>query len=237
MMFKAAKIQATYSFKLLICMAFVIIADGFFFKQPLAGNLGVYAFLLLGAVFVVHPLSLQTGKSRFIAALSAGLAAALVYDPGILAVILFSFSLVALLVMNRRQSWPDFTVLFAAFSQAIGGSIGRRLHEYKVIEYAKKRLGSDVNAGAGRIAALAAVPVIMGFSFIYLFASANPVVGNFFSGLINFSIADVLSSLFSYMRWIFWVFVWFVVWIFLRARFGNLEQQQRTISAASLGCV
>jgi len=233
-MLKSAKLQATYSFKILISLTFIAWADFLFFRQPLGANLGVYALLVLAGLAVAHPLLLKSDKSRFVALLSLGLVFALVYDPGILSLALYLFSLITLLVLARRDNWPDFTMLVKACLRAIGGLLRRVRLDSRIKEYASRRTPDRPKTDYNRTITLTMVPLFLGLAFLVLFASANPMVGRLLSTLTGGALQEFFVALFTFWRWLFWLAIWLVAWTLLRARFGNLAGKSRSVSAADL---
>jgi hypothetical protein len=200
--------------KLVIAVAFVALADAFFYGGHIGSTLGVFALMLVCAIVAVHPAVRRDPRARIAAAL-AGMMAMILLDAPSLQVWMLYWALLAVVVLSPRaaaglDAW--------AWSLRLGylaavGTIGPVLDGLKM----RGRLGLWRGA-AGRTLATVAAPAIGGAVFLALFASANPVIDQALSG-IRMPAVDIARAL-------FWLFCLVGVWSFLRPRFRRRRRER-----------
>jgi hypothetical protein len=204
---------ARYGFQAKAAAAIVLIAlaDWLFFPDGGGSTFGGWAIALLATVLALVP------TSRRIAAGAAALfAAALAWDPSILAAILFwaSLSLAVLLPKARaddgwrwllRLAWQAARTIVVPFADA------QRLRA------ARHRRG-----GIRIVAHLPALvlPIVGSALFLLLFAAANPLIGDAFARV---DVAVVVGTI-SVFRIAFWTAVALPLWALLRPRVLRFEE-------------
>lgn len=200
--------------KSLACLWLVIAADWLFYAQPVGWTAGLYAMLAMGLLCLCRPAAFRTTAAKVLAVLLAGLAGAMAAEPGILPLSLFVAGMTALILLHKRGRIADaalfvkdsiwlFMLMPLQWSRDRG--LIRRLRIKKLPAGVPFRL----------IVTRALLPLVLTGVFCWLFLTANPVLARL-AAQVDWE--TYFSSLFSPLRWGFWLLVTLVAWAFLRPR-------------------
>jgi hypothetical protein len=218
--------------KPVIAILLVALADRFFYGGAIGSTLGVFGAALLITLVAAHPALRHDARARGALA-SATLFSLILFDaPSFLGWALLWVSLALAVLSPRARGGLDAaTWLLRLTYLAFAGSVG------PVVDTLKINRVFGVHRGVlHRFLTLAAVPVIGGAIFLLLFASANPVIGQYLGGL--------RLPKFDLLRLSFWLFCLVGVWSLLRPRFlakgpraptRSTQQPIPGISVASVG--
>ncbi|MBB3911462.1 DUF4153 domain-containing protein [Sphingomonas desiccabilis] len=203
----------TFLRKALGAVALIAVAQLLFYGEEPGATLGVFALAWTAVVALTRP-DLRRNRAALgalLVAVAAGLA--LVDDPDPLDWCLFWAALASAVLLPQHR-----------FGSAIGWT--RRLFLHGLVtpvavlqDMARLRKVSPARPGTGPVAVLAilALPLLGGATFLALFATANPLIGNAFAAI---RLPDFSSALFHL---IFWSFVLLLVWPSLRPRHALLR--------------
>lgn len=209
--------RGSFARKLAAAFILVIGADIIFWQNTWFGSgFGLFATMLLGIILVARGGLLKHHVALIASALSALYAAALWYDPGFIALILFCISIMIVSLLPGAAKGGDgwqwfqrltFTIFLAAFRPLLD------LVRWSRIKSKLRTRG--VTLGGIKFPQLQTIilPILGSALFIGLFAIANPVLGNLLSNL-HLPSPDFESV----ARVIFWTFFFWMAWGLLRPR-------------------
>lgn len=203
----------TFLRKALGAVALVAVAQLLFYGEEPGATLGVFALAWTAVVALTRP-DLRRNRAALgalLVAVAAGFA--LVDDPDPLDWCLFWAALASAVLLPQHR-----------FGTAIGWTGRLFLHGLLspvalLQDMIRLRKVSPARPGSGPMAVLAilALPLLGGATFLALFATANPLIGNAFAAI---RFPDLGSALFHL---IFWSFVLLLVWPSLRPRHAMLR--------------
>lgn len=209
--------RGSFARKLAAAFILVIGADIIFWQNTWFGSgFGLFAAMLLGIILVARGGLLKHHVALIASALSALYAAALWYDPGFIAFILFCISIMIVSLLPGAAKGGDgwqwfqrltFTIFLAAFRPLLD------LVRWSRIKSKLRTRG--VTLGGIKFPQLQTIilPILGSALFIGLFAIANPVLGKLLSSL-HLPSPDFESV----ARVIFWTFFFWMAWGLLRPR-------------------
>ncbi|MCF7668260.1 MAG: DUF4173 domain-containing protein [Verrucomicrobia bacterium] len=192
-----------------ICLAAVILADLFFYCQPVGWTLGLYAVLLFGMLLWLDEGAriIKTFHGAVIILGTAGLILSLVYQPGAIGIIMTAVGLITLGLTSRCgwtrdvYDWCDrwFRFVFVGWRQIFIDARSAISHRSEV----RRRWGMVVRSlwKSGPV-------IILAFIFIGLFAVANPVIANWLE-----TCRSKLQKVFNILEFLHFnrVLMWFIV--------------------------
>ena len=191
---------------LVVCIVLTVVADFFFYCRPVGWTLGGYLLLLQAACLPFLTQTLKTRSGMVLGFFTVMSAAAMVIEPGTLAVMLGAGALV-MLRMTAQAGWSSgYRVWLVRWLSFLVYGWG---------QWAKDLWNRP--RGGGRLAALLRfirrwlIPVGLTCGFILLFRSANPVIENLLDQtwywvrdhLFNFQL-PALSRLFLWLLCAIW---------------------------------
>lgn len=191
----------------------VALGDLIFWQYDLhGGQLGFYLIALMLMAVTVRPAMWRDGRAMSAAAAAMLFAAAIAIDPGWLALLLFmtASAMAVLLPATGRfdDGWRWFQRLLL---HALRTPLALLLDLMRVRRVRRRRKRGGLNLPRGL--AVFALPVLGSAVILMLFASANPVLDRFLSGLTEFEL-----SLLSIARAILWFGLLLLVWPLLHPR-------------------
>nr|WP_295370701.1 DUF4173 domain-containing protein [uncultured Sphingosinicella sp.] len=207
----AGPARFTFLIKLLAAAALVAVGDRLFFKADHAGaTLGVFAAGLLLSALALRA-EIRRSKGGLIAAGTAAYCAAvMIEDPGLLALALFWLAInLAVLLPRAKRFGSSWTWLIRLAAHALTTPFRPLLDANRLLAARKRWPG---RAGMSSYAPTLALPVLGSILFLFLFARANPLIGNAFGSVEPLAI----FSGFSILRALFWLFLLLLVWRVLR---------------------
>ncbi|MBM7405702.1 MULTISPECIES: hypothetical protein [Sphingomonas] len=203
----------TFHRKALGAVALVAVAQLLFYGEEPGATLGVFALAWTAVLALTRP-DLRRNRAALGAllfAIAAGFA--LVEDPDPLDWCLFWAALASAALLPQHR-----------FGTAIGWTGRLFLHGLLtplalLQDMVRLRKVSPARPGTGPVAVLTilALPLLGGATFLALFATANPLIGNAFAAIRFPNLSSALFHL------IFWSFVLLLVWPSLRPRHALLR--------------
>jgi hypothetical protein len=187
-----------------------LLADGLFYKQPVGWTAGLYAGLLLAVLRLLNRQLLQQTVSKMIGFASIGLIVALVEAPQFLTVLLVTLGIITLLILQKRNKLTCALLWLndvGGFLTQVFGQWYKDVH--KIERASKRKIHNKIQLS------YALIPVSLTLLFGFLFAQANPIIGQALA-TIDW---QLLGRFISLWRWIFWLFTAVVIWALLRPRF------------------
>lgn len=158
---------------LLVCVVLTAVADFLFYSRPLGWTMGGYLLLLLIACLPFLTQTLKTSSGMVLGFFTVMSAAAMVIEPGTLAVMLGVGALV-MLRMTAHAGWSEgYWVWLSRWLSFLVYGWGQWAKDIKN----RQRGGSRITAIL-RFFRRWLIPVVLTCGFILLFRSANPVIEN-----------------------------------------------------------
>jgi hypothetical protein len=195
----------TFLRKVAGAVALIALAQLLFYGEEPGASLGLFALAWSAVLALTRP-DLRRNRAALGALLAAAVfGVALVEDPDPLDWCLFWAALASAALLPRHRfgtaiGWAGRLFLHGLLSPVVASRDLVRLR-------AASRPG---RTGVLAVLAILALPLLGGATFLALFASANPLIGNAFAAI---RFPDLSSALFHL---IFWSFVLLVVWPSLR---------------------
>lgn len=191
----------------------VALGDVLFWQYNLhGGQLGFYLIALMLVAVAVRPAMWRDGRAMAAAAMAMLFAAAILLDPGWLALLLFltASAMAVLLPATGRfdDGWRWFQRLLF---HGLRTPLAPLLDLLRVLRTRRRR--KRKGPGLSRGLAVFALPVAGSAVILMLFASANPVLDRFLSSLTQFEL-----SIMSIGRAILWCGLLLLVWPLLHPR-------------------
>ena len=160
--------------KMMSCVGLVAIADFLFYGHGAGATLGLFAMLLLSVLVLHNPRVTSSRTGKMLYASAAGLALALVNEPGWLPAV--SFVVVAIVLANlTKHPLRDARDLPREIAWALVGRAGFFSDALTVFR-ARKRRPSGFEPG--RVMRRWLLPLILSAVFVWLFSQANPLIDN-----------------------------------------------------------
>ncbi len=220
----------TYLVPAVVCVAFVVLADRLFYRQPVGATIGCYGLLLMCAVLARGGRSLLVGPMLVVAAASALLFLWCFEEPGLPTVFLALLGLVSLALAahdgwsSSAVVWYQRWVLFVALAWL---SLPRDAYAWHQCKQDEARRGL-----LARFCRHWAVPIVISFFFLILLAAANPIISDWLSRAWS-EFVDLIARFPAVERILLWMFVGIWVWALLRFRSG-VEHPREDASAAPI---
>lgn len=203
----------TFLCKALGAVALVAVAQLLFYGEEPGATLGVFALAWTAVVALTRPDLRRNcaALGTLLVAVAAGFA--LVEDPDPLDWCLFwaALAFAALLPQHRFGTAIGWTGRL--FLHGLLTPVALLQDMIRLRKVSPARPGT----GPGAVLAILALPLLGGATFLALFATANPLIGNAFSAI---RFPDLSSAVFHL---IFWSFVLLLVWPSLRPRHAMLR--------------
>jgi hypothetical protein len=198
-----------------VTLGFLVLADWFFFEQPLGWTVGAYGLLLMGAIFLWGRSVSMTASLTLPTAALGLLFVGCVEEPNRLSITLGGLGLITL-ASALRDRWSQSAVVWARrwVGHATEGwlclpaSIGASSAAWR-----KAPQSQDKWAFLRRWS----VAVVLGAFFVALFAATNPIIQGWLSSSWK-NLASLFDHLPSFARMVFWAVVAFQVWALMRYR-------------------
>jgi hypothetical protein len=187
----------------------VVLADVLLFDSSGGSVLGLFMGAWAVLSFAAHKSGWDKPWSITAFALSISFAGALIYDPSLLAIMLFLATLGIAIMLPQIEGAGDgwywakrlaFHSIVAPFNPIID-----------LARFTKARRRSGTRLSVGRILPVLVLPAIGSALFLSLFAMANPVISDFLEQ-IRFGNIDGLDI----VRLFFWGFIFIIVWSTMR---------------------
>ena len=212
----------TFLQKPVAAIGFIALADLLFYFHPAGTTAGFYCLSLLAFVLIVRPEILRRRDASIAAAAAGVCALVLGYDPSLLSFTLFWLAITLAVLLPRTARFDD--------GWRWAERLAWHLLRAPVAPVADQRRLSRVSArrpiGLLRAVPVLALPVLGSILFLFLFAQANPVIGNAFSEV---DLDSVFGGL-SFVRILLWLAALIMVWSLLRPRpiamFARIEAEE-----------
>jgi Domain of unknown function (DUF4173) len=194
-------------------LALVGLGDWLFWQgENYAGVLGLFALALVAALLIARPAARRDWRALIAAGLAAIYALAMVWDPSLLAFVLFwtAIGLATMLPCAARfgDGWVWFQRLTAHGFKALFGPL---IDLFRLSRARSKRPSSRL--GLRRKLPLLVLPVLGSAVIVALFAAANPVIESWLS-----SITPPEFDGETILRLILWGVLFLMAWGVLRPR-------------------
>lgn len=202
-------IRASFWIKAAVAVALIALGDRLFYVMGNYGSaFGAFAAAWLVGTVLVHPALRRDRRALAAAGLAAFYAAAMFDDPSLLALTLFGAALVMAVLLPRSAQF-DNALRWAArlLLHAVVSGFGPLRDLFRLRRL--PRTGSSVRASVPVLA----LPLIGGGIFLWLFAQANPLIGNALA-----SLALPTPDLDTILRLLLWAILLVLVWSTLRPR-------------------
>lgn len=172
-------IRASFWIKAVAAVALIALGDRLFYVLGNHGSaFGAFAAAWLVGTVLVHPALRRDRRALAVAGLAAFYAAALFDDPSLLAATLFGAALVMAVLLPRSARFDNawrWALRLAIHAAVSGFGPLRDLYRLRRVP----RSGRGVRASVPVVA----LPLIGGGIFLWLFAQANPLIGNALASL------------------------------------------------------
>lgn len=201
-------LRKSYNLKVLCLLAFVVLADILYFKQPLGFLVGVGALFFLAFITYYNSRASETLFGKICIYSSLGQCLALIYHPNILSFALYFTGIICLTFLGRGI-YPQTAF---GWCKAIGvfllSVLLKFLGEIDTFSKISSRKSSNKIKGQikkeNRISEIFSrwtLPIALSVIFVLLFSLGNPIIGGFVKNLeFTISMPDL-----SYARIGFWV--------------------------------
>jgi hypothetical protein len=168
--------------KLIASAALIALGEAIVFEEGMIGAaLGGFALAWLAALVMTRPAVLRDRAARIAALAAGGFALVLVDDPGFLTLLLFAIAVSLAALLPRRRF--DDAIAWAGRLVWHGVSgLGAPLRDLGKIGRVRERRRYQGLRLTGMIS-LVALPIVGGALFLTLFANANPLIADAFSGV------------------------------------------------------
>ena len=188
----------------------ILVAETIFaMNSEIGGVLGGLALVWLAALLVCRRIVVRHRASVIAATAAAAFALVLIDDPNPLALLLFGIAISLAALLPRRRFGHALLWLRPLFWHGLV-SIGLPWRDAAWAMAARRRRAQ--RSGIHTTAAVLIVPLVGGALFLGLFASANPLIGTVFAGIVP---EDVLTVIW---RMVLALAVLIAVWASLRPR-------------------
>jgi hypothetical protein len=203
-------------FKAILAMAVIAVGDWLFYQRHAFGSgFGLFAATLSLVALAGRPAIVRDRVALLAWVVSLGFAAALVLDPSLLAWLLFGASLGVAIVKPRAGPFDDAWRWFQRlFWQVLTSPVLPLLDMLKIqtVRWKRRRKGrATANLSLRKLLTTMGLPLIGTAIFLGLFASANPVIQQWFN--LSIAIDDWLI-----IRMALWGFLSLFAWNALRPR-------------------
>ncbi len=158
-----------------LCLGLVATADWLFYGRPIGWTAGGYLLLLILCVSRRSASGIGKRQRRVLQAGLIGLAVALAYHPGPLAIVLAAVGIVSLSFLSRGGWTDSVPEWFRRWGCFLGNGWKAWWHDLRLmISRRFRKLGG--NAPASGVLRQWAVPSVLGAMFLCLFSAANPMI-------------------------------------------------------------
>jgi hypothetical protein len=200
--------------KLVAAAALVALADLLFYCQWVGSTLGLFCLALLSLLLALRPDMLRHRRALAAAAAAALFALALIDDPSLLGFLLFwAAALLGVLLPRSRRFGDGWRWGKTLLRHLLVSPAGPFADFGRLRKAARRR-----PLGLGRRLPVLALPLVGSGIFLFLFASANPVLGDALAALDP---SNLFGGLY-FSRILFWALVSIFVWGLLRPRRRSL---------------
>jgi hypothetical protein len=210
--------RRSYAFTLAATVMLVAAADYFFYGHIVGWTAALIAAMLIGALVFRESKFLASVGGRALLLASVGLLLALVEQPTWFNIAYLIMCLGALSLTNRRGWESDFVRWFRRWTRwAITGWTRLFLDNSLAARWLMRH---GVSPTIAKKISGWSIPAILGAIFIGIFAWANPIISNWFSGLGDWLWARIeeIPDLLNPLRILFWLISAAFVWALLRGR-------------------
>ncbi len=200
-----------------VCAVAVVIGDTFFADGD-PGWVWAVFLLLLGLAIARHPVVLRHARGQWLVLATAVLTTALVIDPSWMAIALVLIGIVSAVQSGRGGTPVDALPWLGEQIGMLPRSALRMIPDVSLIVRWSARHGIHRRRWAWLGAWL--IPVLFGGVFLFLFATANPIIDSWFARLAEL-VRDafmILPAVPAISRVLVWCSVLIVAWAILRAR-------------------
>lgn len=214
-MINVGKYRYSFPFLILICGTLVSLADWLFYRHPVGWNLGIYSLSLLAAVAVRSGSIFRQRAGRRIILALLGLIAAMISQPGPIALLLTCLGLLTLAFMHR-SGWTSSTLIWIRRWTIFGfKAVYQLLHDLRAFQHWQKR-GHGISSLSRMRSGLLnwSIPVLFSLIFVGLFRIANPIVSGWLESLDR-ALAQIHLDI---PRFFFWAFTGTLLWALFRVR-------------------
>jgi len=202
------------SFLAKVAAAFLLVALGdalFWMADGVGSTLGMFAFAWAGLTLLLTPAAWRRGGSLIAGAAALMLGLVMVDSPGLLALAMFGAALAVAVLLPRAAAFDHvgrWALRLLAF--AVASLVGPWRDLFRLAGLARRRGHGVTLRGWLRLLPL---PLLGGFVFLTLFASANPLIN---AALASIGAPDL--DIASIIRFLFWGVIFTGVWSTLRPR-------------------
>jgi len=201
---------------IVLCMAFVALADFFFYRQPVGWTLGCYGLLLMGAVILCAKRIPRGGPAILITTALTLLLLSCFEEPNRLTVVLGLLGLATLALMARDGWSANALVWILRWLLLVTTGWLKPFRDLLAYMRVRRAKGGGARSRFLRNWSLA---VIFGCIFLMLFAVANPVIARWLKDAWE-CVARQFNRFPSFSRILMWLVVGICVWVLLRFRSG-----------------
>lgn len=211
MAFARGRLRGSLTLKAILVVALVALGDVLFFELGLhAGTFGLYGLALLMGMALASPAVVKHRPAAIALALAAVYACAMAYDSSLLAWLMFWTAAAMATLLPRTSGFDDgwrwFQRLAFHALVSIAGPVPDALRRSKVLK--RRRQGGT---GLRKVISLLALPLVGTTAFLWLFAAANPVIGQWVAAIHAPDIDERLI-----MRVALWLMLTWFAWTLLR---------------------
>lgn len=229
-----SSIRRSFGVQWLLCLALVIIADRFFFAQPLGWTTGAFSLLLAMSMAARSSNHLHHWAWRGACIALIGLCLSLVEHPGPLRITMTLLALASLAAIDRFGWTTSATAWVSRWSETMARSfVQLPIDVLSANRWTRKHGGRA--ARTMRTIVNWSIPVVLSMVFIGLFALANPLIARWIQQAGD-SISLTFSNLFDVVtigRMFLWLAFALGTWAFLRGRW-RLSASRRGVAESSI---
>jgi hypothetical protein len=203
-------IRRSFDLKVICLFIFVVILDLIFFGHSLGWMIGGFCLFFLAFISYYNYLALQTTFGKIFLLATSGQALVMLYDPNILSYSLYFSGVIFLTAMGKGYSSSNSLIWLRAigtFLLSIIYTFVGQLNAFVVLKNRIKRKNK-----ISQLLSRWTLAIILSSVFVYFFAMANPIIGNFFQ---EFDLKRFIPSISGY-RLFFWMFIAILLFPFLK---------------------
>lgn len=207
-----------FSLSCVLCVALVVLADVFFWKQPQGWTVGCYGLLLMGAIVLSAGRLPRDRPAVVIAAALVFLFLSCFEEPNRLTVALGLLGL-GTLALAAREGWSASSVVWIKrWGLLLGAGWLALFRDVRAYSRSRQAEGSGRRSGL-RFLRNWSLAAVLGGVFVGLLAAANPIIANWLKDAWRI-FTDVFDRLPSAWRAAIWLLVGVCVWALLRYQSG-----------------
>jgi Domain of unknown function (DUF4173) len=207
------RLRGGFALKGVAALAAVALGDWLFWQgESYAGVLGLFGLALVAALLLARPAVRQDWRALIAAGFAALNAAAMVWDPSLLAFVLFWTAIgVATLLPGAARFGDGWTWFQRLIVHAFKAAFGPLIDLFRLSRVRNKRPTSPL--GLRRKLPVLVLPLLGSAVIVALFAAANPVIENWLNSL---ELPEINED--TILRTFLWVVLFLMAWGVLRPR-------------------